>query len=178
MGKRWQRLLAEVGKFLAVGGVATLVALLVFNLLVHGLWFFDQPPLSDHAIWALVIANTVGMVVSYRGNRFWAFRNRQPVHADGGRTAYVVINIVTMAIPVACLWLSRHVLGLDDPFSDNLAANVVGLGLGTAARFWLYRTWVFRHPSAIIPEQAALIDPRARATPDRVRPATPAAEEG
>ena len=32
-----------------------------------------------------------------------------------------MINIVTMLIPMACLWISRNVLGLDDPVSDNLA---------------------------------------------------------
>ena len=33
-----QRLVAEAAKFLTVGGLATLVALVGFNLLVHG-WF-------------------------------------------------------------------------------------------------------------------------------------------
>ncbi len=146
MGTRWARLAAEVSKFLAVGGVATLVALVLFNFLVHGFSKAYEPLMNDHPIAAFVIANLVGMVVSYHGTRSWAFRNREPVHADGGRTAYVAINLATMAIPVACLWFTRHVLGLADPFSDNISANVVGLGLGTAARFYLYRTWVFRHP--------------------------------
>lgn len=146
MGERRQRLAAEIGKFLAVGGVATFVALVLFNLLVHGFSTAYRPLMADHPIAAIVIANLVGMVVSYRGTRSWAFRNREPVHADGGRTAYLVINLATMVIPVACLWFTRHVLGLEDPVSDNLSANVVGLGLGTGARFYLYRTWVFRHP--------------------------------
>ncbi len=146
MGMRWQRLAAEISKFLAVGGVATLVSLVLFNLLVHGFSTAYEPLMAGRPISAFVVANLVGMMVSYRGTRSWAFKHREPVHADGGRTAFVVINVVTMGIPVACLWFSRNVLGLDDPFSDNLSANVVGLGLGTAARFYLYRTWVFRHP--------------------------------
>lgn len=145
MGRRWKRLLGEASRFLAVGGVATAVALFLFNLLLHGYWIVE-PPLGNHPLWAYVVANTVGMVISYRGTRSWAFRNREPVHADGGRTAFVLINVVTMAIPVALLWFSRNVLGLTDPVSDNLAANVIGLGAGTAARFYLFRTWVFRHP--------------------------------
>ena len=36
MGERWQRFAAEVGRFLAVGLLATIVALILFNLLVHG----------------------------------------------------------------------------------------------------------------------------------------------
>lgn len=146
MGKRWQRLAAEISKFLAVGGVATVVSLVLFNFLVHGFSTAYEPVMAGSPMLALVIANLVGMAVSYRGTRSWAFRHREPVHADGGRTAFFAINVATMGIPVACLWFSRNVLGLDDPFSDNLSANVVGLGLGTAARFYLYRTWVFRHP--------------------------------
>lgn len=146
MGTRRQRLVAEGGRFLAVGGLATVVALVGFNLLVHGFGTAWDPPMAGHPIAAYVVANVVGMVVSYHGTRSWAFRNREPVHADGGRTAYVAINVVTMALPVACLSLSRGVLGLTDPLSDNISANVIGLALGTAARFYLYRTWVFRHP--------------------------------
>ena len=36
MSDRTQRFIAEVGRFLAVGGAATIVALIIFNLLVHG----------------------------------------------------------------------------------------------------------------------------------------------
>ena len=169
MGTRWRRLAAEGSKFLAVGGVATLVALVLFNLLVHGFSTAYRPLMADHPIAAFIIANFVGMLVSYRGTRSWAFDRpggRQPVHADGGRTAYVAINLATMAFPVASLWVSRHVLGLTDPLSDNVAANVIGLALGTASRFYLYRTWVFRHPgNPGLP--ATLVSRPARTTVDR-----------
>lgn len=149
MGARWQRLLAEAGKFMAVGGLATAVAFVLFNFLVHGAPGLDGP-LAGHPIGAYVLANTVGMVISYQGTRSWAFRDREPVHADGGVTAYFVINVVTMAFPVACLWISRHVFGLDDPFSDNIAANVIGLTMGTWSRFYLFRRFVFRRPVALL----------------------------
>ena len=48
-----------------------------------------------------------------------------------------------MVIPMACLWISRNVLGLDDPLSDNVSANVIGLALANAARFVLTRQLVF-----------------------------------
>ncbi|GAB3770823.1 putative flippase GtrA [Nocardioides ginsengisegetis] len=146
MGSRWQRVLAEVGRFLAVGGLATAVAFVLFNLLVHGFNTGHRALLADHVIIAYVVANTVGMVISYRGARNWAFRDRPPRQADGGRLAYVVINVATMSLPIGCLWVSRNLLGLDDPFSDNISANVVGLALGLGARFYLFRTFVFRRP--------------------------------
>jgi hypothetical protein len=47
---------------------------------------------------------------------------------------------------VGCLAFSRNVLGLDDPISDNLSANVVGLFLGLVSRFYLFRVVIFRSP--------------------------------
>jgi putative flippase GtrA len=145
MHKHRRRLL-EAGRFLAVGGVATVVALFLFNLLVHGYRRGGEAPLAQHVLVAYVVANTVGMIVSYRGTRSWAFRDRPPVQADGGRLAFLLINALTMALPVGCLAFSRNVLGLDDPISDNLSANVVGLFLGLVSRFYLFRVVIFRSP--------------------------------
>jgi putative flippase GtrA len=149
MGRRLQRLAAEVVKFLAVGGIATLVALVLFNVLVHG--FFGHPtgPMNQRPLTAFAVANLVGMVVSYRGSRSWAFRHREVVGPVGGRVAFFVINTLTMMIPLLCLAVSRYVLVLDSAVADNLAANVIGLGLGTAARFWAFRRFVFLSPQRL-----------------------------
>ena len=89
MSDRTQRFIAEVGRFLAVGGAATIVALIIFNLLVHGFNTGDHALLGDAArSWPSCIANTVGMGVSYYGSRHWAFRDRPPV--DLRRRADVV----------------------------------------------------------------------------------------
>ena len=150
MSDRTQRFLGEVGRFLAVGGAATAVALVIFNLLLHGYNTGDHAMLADEPILAYVLANTVGMGVSYYGSRHWAFRDRPPVTSDGGLISFVGINYLTMLIPIGCLAISRDVLGLDDPFSDNVAANVIGLALGLAARFALFRAFVFRRPISIV----------------------------
>jgi putative flippase GtrA len=150
MSDRTQRFIAEVGRFLVVGGAATIVALFIFNLLVHGFNTGDHALLKEQPILAYVMANTVGMGISYYGSRHWAFRDRQPVHSDGGKTSFVVINLLTMLIPIGCLAVSRDVLGLDDPISDNVSANVIGLVLGLIARFYLFRTFVFRRPISIV----------------------------
>lgn len=147
MGARSQlpRLLSEVGRFLLVGGAATLVALFLFNVLVHG-FLTGRAPFDSQPIAAYVVSNTVGMLISYHGSRTYVFRDRAVTTGDGGFTAYVLINAATMTLPVACLALSRGVLGLDDPVSDNIAANGIGLLLGLGARFHLFRTLVFRRP--------------------------------
>jgi putative flippase GtrA len=146
MGSRWSRVVAEASRFLAVGGVATVVALVIFNFLVHGFRTGHPAVLDGQPYLGYVIANSVGMVISYRGSRTWVFKDRPPRAADGGRTAFIAINLATMLLPIGCLWLSRNALGLDDPWSDNLSANVVGLFLGLVARFYLFRTLVFQRP--------------------------------
>lgn len=137
-----RRLAKELSKFLTVGALATAVAFVIFNGLLHGGPFWDAPMSSQPQL-AYVIANTVGMVISFRGTRNWAFASRDVRHKDGGRTAFIVINVVTMLIPMACLWVSRELLDLDSALADNVAANVIGLGIGTAVRFLLLRQYVF-----------------------------------
>jgi putative flippase GtrA len=139
----------EIGRFMVTGGLSTLVSFSIFNFLVHGLYVTDHPWLSAQPLMALILANLVGMVVSYRLSRQWAFRHRPPVHADGGRTAFFLINLATLPLAVGTLWFSRHVLGLTDPFADNIAGNVVGALIGQAARFYLFRRYVFRSPVSV-----------------------------
>lgn len=155
MGRRLQRLATEAAKFLTVGGVATLVSLLIFNVLVHGFVWYSPGPLHQWPLTSYVLANLVGMVVSYRGSRSWAFRHREVVGAAGGRVAFFVINTVTMAIPLLLLAASRYLLHFDNLLADNVAANVIGLALGTAARFWAFRRFVFVRPrrESAVPER-------------------------
>ena len=56
---------------------------------------------------------------------------------------FVLFSAIALGIAVACLAVSHYVLGLTSPLADNIAANVVGLGLATTFRFWSYRRWVF-----------------------------------
>lgn len=162
-----RRFFGEAGRFVAVGGLATVVALFLFNLLVHGFNTGDHALLPDQPILAYIIANTIGMVISYRGSRTWAFRDRPPRQSDGGRTAFVGINLVTMLFPIACLSISRDVLGLDDPISDNIAANVIGLALGLGSRFYLFRRFVFRRPIHLT-EMYDQAEPERPSAPDHL----------
>jgi putative flippase GtrA len=175
--QRLPHIFVEIGRFMVTGGLSTLTSVLVFNFLAHGLYLTSHPWLVNHAIPAFIIANVCGMLVSYRLSRHWAFRHRPPVHPDGGRTAFFAINLITMPLAIACLWVSRHVLGLTDPLSDNIAGNVVGQLIGQAARFYLFRKYVFRqpvtasdlahHPVSLLGPAHELVD-RDRGSEDRV----------
>jgi putative flippase GtrA len=80
--------------------------------------------------------------------RLWAFSHRQVHRPVRTLVRFFALGALTMVIPVVCLALSRYLLGRTDPWSDNISANVVGLGLGTATRFWAFRRYVFVDPGA------------------------------
>jgi len=146
-----RRLSGEVARFSAVNVVATVVAVFLFNALVHGLKGSFDGPLNSHAITAYLLANTVGMFLSYYGSRHYAFRHRQTAGPGGGLPRYVAINLASFVIPVTCLWITRHVLHWDSIYADNISGNAIGALLGAAFRFWAFRRFVFHpiHPPAL-----------------------------
>lgn len=153
LGAATRRVLGEVVRFLLVGGLATAISFVGFNMLVHGL-FLDVAPLRGQPVAAFVLVNVVAGCVAYAGMRAWAFRDREVSDPSTGLVRFFGLGALTMAIPVVCLWVSRYVLGLSGPVADNLSANVIGLGLGAATRYWVFRTYVFDKPSASEPCQA------------------------
>jgi putative flippase GtrA len=147
MGSRARRISGEAAKFSAVNVAATVVAIVLFNLLVHGIpGLYTPGPLNGWPVTSWFLANCVGMVISYFGSRHYAFRNRRPAGPAGGALRYAAVNVASFVIPMACLWVSRNVLGWDSALADNLSANVVGALLGMVFRFWAFRRFVFRHP--------------------------------
>ncbi|MDD9348628.1 GtrA family protein, partial [Mumia sp.] len=137
--RRRRSVLAAV-RFLMVGGLSTVTTVGLFNILVHG---GALAVLSDRPITAYTIGVAAGLIVNYLGNRFWTFDAAAPDSMWRHLTAFVVANAVALAIPAVCLGVSRYVLGLSSLLADNVAANVVGLALGTFTRWLLYRRFVF-----------------------------------
>jgi putative flippase GtrA len=126
--------------------VATVVSFVGFNALVHG-WGLGTPPMADQPVAAYVVANVAAGVLAYVGLRTWAFADRGAVDTTTGLVRFFGLGALTMLIPVLCLWFSRDLLGLSSALADNLAANVIGLGLATATRFWVFRRFVFDQPT-------------------------------
>jgi putative flippase GtrA len=154
MGPRIRRLSLEVARFSAVNVVATAVAVFLFNMLVHGLKGWFDGPLNAHPIGSYLLANSVGMFVSYFGSRHYAFRHRHAAGPGGGMARYMAINLASFVIPVTCLWLTRHVFGWDSIYADNVSGNVVGALLGNAFRFWAFRRFVFNTPRVAVAAHA------------------------
>lgn len=151
---RLRRLTGEVARFSAVNTFATLVALVTFNVLVHGIYGWFPGAWHDEPIPAFLLANIIGMLVSYFGARYYAFRNRVSAGPGGGLLNYLMINLVSFVIPVTSLSVSRNLFGWDSIYTDNLFANVIGAVLGNAFRFWAFRRYVFTVRSSTATERA------------------------
>src|SRR5262245_19755726 len=100
----------EAIKFGAVGAVAFVVDVTVFNLLRFGLG--DGGPLEHKPLTAKVISATCATIVAWLGNRIWTFRHRRQLRAHHELALFVLFNAIGMLISVACLWFSHYVLDL------------------------------------------------------------------
>jgi putative flippase GtrA len=137
---RLGHLMRELVKFGMVGAVAFVIDVGLFNLLLHD----TGKPLTSKTI-STVVATTA----AYIGNRLWTFRRRSRSGVGREYVLFFLLNGVGLAISLGCLAISHYVLGFTSRLADNIAANVVGLVLGTTFRFWSYRRWVF---PAVLPE--------------------------
>jgi putative flippase GtrA len=189
-----RRIGGEAAKFSAVNAVATVFAIVIFNLLVHGAWIYSPGPLHDWPLTSWFLANCVGMAISFFGSRHFAFRHRRPSGIGGGALNYVVINLLSFVIPMSCLWVTRNVFGWDSAIADNVSSNIVGATAGGLVRFWAFRRFVFKRdrPRFVVleesgtpevgPDEAELVEHQAhqgQADPhDVVRVAGHAGHEG
>jgi putative flippase GtrA len=89
-----------------------------------------------------VTAVALAMVVTYLGNTFLTWRDRSRPSARQA-LLFVAFNVVGLGFSVVTLWVSHDLLGLRTRLDDNVSANVVGVALGTAFRYWTYRRVVF-----------------------------------
>jgi putative flippase GtrA len=133
----------EMAKFGAVGLLAFVVDLYIYNVLRTGIWPISDAPLHDKPLLSKVISVAVATVVAWLGNRYWTFRHRRRSAPRAEFVLFVVMNIGGLVIALGCLWFSHYLLDLTSPLADNISGNVIGLGLGTLFRFWAYRQFVF-----------------------------------
>ena len=131
--------------FIGVGAIGFLVDVGVFNLLRQTLLSPDH--VHGGAILAKVVSVALAITVNWLGNRYWTFRDAR--RADVAREAleFVVASSTGGAVALLTLGVSHYLLGLHTALADNVAANVIGLMLGSAVRFVGYRHWVFGKPN-------------------------------
>ena len=161
---RMTALLRQLVSFGLVGGVGLVVDIAVFNALRTTV--FEQ--LHGGPIFAKIISTALAILVNWIGNRWWTFRTERRTDVVREGIEFAAVSIVGAGIAVACLWISHYLLGFTTVLDDNIATNVVGLALGTAFRFALYRWWVYsarRRPAGVHVESALSEEQLSSPTP-------------
>ena len=138
--RRLRRGIGEISRFGAVGIVAFVVDVGLFNILVH---VGSPGVLADRPLTAKTISAVVATMFAYQANREWTWKHRQRRGWLREYSLYFLLNAVGLVITLIPLAISRYALDLQSALADNISANVIGVGLGTLFRFWAYRRWVF-----------------------------------
>jgi putative flippase GtrA len=131
---RFQVLVHEVAKFGVVGLIGFVVQLGVQNALHSGA--------GVGAITAVIIGYIVATVVTFFGNRHWAFKHRKGKGLRHETIVFVLLNVVGIVIQVGIVDIAYYGLGYKDGLSYNIA-TIIGIGLATLFRLYAYRKFVF-----------------------------------
>jgi putative flippase GtrA len=126
---RVRGLLSELAKFGTVGAMSFAIDVAIFNAV---LLVLDKP------LTAKVISTVFAATNAFLLNRAWSFKHRERTTVRREYSLFFVLNAVGLSISLLCLAVSHYVLGFESRLADNIAANGVGLVLGTAFRFWSY----------------------------------------
>jgi len=142
---RFQLLVHEVAKFGVVGAVGFVVQLGAQNALHSGAGLGPQT--------ALVIAYILATMVTFVGNRYWAFKHRKGKGLRRESVTFVVLNCIGIVIQLGIVDIAYYGMGYKDGLSYNIA-TVIGIGLATLFRLYAYRKFVFLEPGAGGDDQA------------------------
>jgi putative flippase GtrA len=137
-------LLHQLWKFALVGGVGFVLDVAVFNAL--RLTLFAPERVHEGPLLAKTVSTLVAIVANWLGNRYWTFGPHRSSRSALEALEFVAVSVLGMLVGLACLWVSHYLLGFDTVLADNISSNVIGLLLGSAVRFALYRHWVY-HPA-------------------------------
>ena len=129
----------QLTKFALVGGVGFVVDTVSFTLLRL------TPAFAHSPLKAGIISAGLAIAANWLGNRYWTFGPHRSSRGAMEAVEFFAVSILGTLVALGCLAFSHYVLRLDTVLDDNISKNVVGLVLGSAIRFVLYRSWVY-HP--------------------------------
>jgi putative flippase GtrA len=135
--QRFRQLINEGAKFLIVGGIGFVVVLAGSDVLNFDLGLGKYP--------AVTIANILATVITFVGNRYWSFKDRQGAGARSETILFFILNGVGMLILYGSIFLVTDVFGMSGRIWYTIA-NFFGVAVGTAFRFWSYRKWIWVPP--------------------------------
>jgi putative flippase GtrA len=142
---RFQVLVHEVAKFGVVGAIGFVVQLGIQNIAHSG---FGIGPLTS-----IVIGYAFATVVTFLGNRHWAFKHRKGKGLGQEGVLFILLNVIGIFIQVGVVAFVHYGLDKTDNLSYNVA-SIIGIGIGTLFRLYTYRKFVFlAQPAEDLPEQ-------------------------
>ena len=131
---RFRVLIHEAAKFGVVGVLAFGVTIVGANALHSGAGLGE--------LVSVTIATTVATVLSFLGNKHWAFRHRKGNALHRESILFFVCNGVGLLFQLAFVAAVQFGLGLKGTLAYNVA-NILGVLVATSFRLYTYRQWVF-----------------------------------
>lgn len=139
--------LRRLGSFTAVGTIAFLVDISVYNILASG---FGVGPITSK-----VVSVTLATAVSWLGSRYLTFRQFASRPKREEAVLFGLTNLIGLGIAASCLFVSHYLLGFTSPLANNISGNVIGVLLGNVFRYVAYRFFVFRPAPQQVPAEQA-----------------------
>ena len=134
--ERFRVLIHEAAKFGVVGAIGFVVSLGGADLL-H--FTFGMGKYTS-----VIIATVLATIVTFVGNRWWAFRHRERTGMGQETVLFFVFNGIGLLIQLACVAIVVDGFNLQGSKLWYNVANLIGIALGTLFRFWSYRKWVWK----------------------------------
>jgi len=132
----------ELVRFAVTGGAAYLTDVLVFNGLLLGAGIMPG--------WSKILSSVAAIAVAFAGSRWFTWRDRRSDRIGREYALFVLFSVLAAGIQYLCLVITHDMIGWTSPLADNLSANVVGMALATAFRFWTFGSYVFPTMESVI----------------------------
>jgi putative flippase GtrA len=158
---RYRSLVRELLTFGTVGGINTLLGMVIFNLV-----------LSLGALTANTISTAIATMCSFVLNRHVTYRDRPKTSLRRELPLFVALNMVGLGIQLGILDAAKNLFGLQD--SDRLELNIARFAavlVGTVFLLLTYRTFVFKPKTpAVTPAALDAVPAQARPDGDAIGP--------
>jgi putative flippase GtrA len=125
----------ELSKFGSIGAIAFVVNILATNVMWHAV--------PSKRIIGSIVGTAIAIMVTYIGNRFWTYKDRDSIGRSREMALFVTVNLIGMLIETVPLAVSQYIVHWDSTLASNVAKYIIGTPLGMVFRLWTYRTWVF-----------------------------------